>query len=60
MYDIVYQQQHKSRDSNAFLADGSFTGSGSFGFRSFRKLTTVCNVKAGNLSTTPLILKFLN
>ena len=23
LYDIVYQQQHKSRDSNAYLADGS-------------------------------------
>ena len=24
LYDIVYQQQHNSRDSNACLSDGSF------------------------------------
>ena len=24
MQDIVYQQQHTSRDSNAYLSDGSF------------------------------------
>ena len=25
LYDIVYQQQYKSRDSNAYLSDGSRT-----------------------------------